>query len=110
MSSEKISIVNFIRDLYKTNQQIPLHEPFFFGDEKKDIEVALNENLVSTYGLFVSKFEKSLKKIVKKKEVIAVNSGTSALHLSLIAAGVNNNSYVLTQSLTFVATCNAISY
>lgn len=110
MSSDKISIVSFIRDLYKTNQHIPLHEPYLFGDEKKDIEQVLKENLVSTYGLFVTKFEKKLQKIIKKKQVIAVNSGTSALHLSLIAAGVEDNNYVLTQPLTFVATCNAISY
>ena len=61
-------------------------------------------------GEFVKEIENKIRKITKSNHVVAVNSGTSALHISLILSGANEKTEIITQPLTFVATCNAIAY
>ena len=63
-----------------------------------------------TNGSEVKKFENNLKKIVEAKYCVAVNSGTSALHLALISLGIKKNDEVLVPSFTFPATVNALTY
>ena len=103
-------IVNFIKKTYDTDQFIPLHEPKFIGNEKKYINECINSTYVSSKGKFIDQFEENIANYTKSKYAIATNSGTSALHISLILAGVEKNCEVITQPLTFVATCNAINY
>ncbi len=110
MRPELIRLVNFSKDLYNNPDFIPLHEPCFIGDEKKYVNECLESTFVSSVGKFVNQFEKRLADFIGVKHVVATHSGTSALHISLLLAGVENNSEVITQSLSFVATCNAISY
>lgn len=102
--------INFIREIYNTESFIALHEPKFIGNEKKYLSECIESSFVSSVGKFVDKFEKKIAKYTGAKYAVATSNGTSALHTSLILAGVDSNSEVITQPLTFVATCNAINY
>ena len=103
-------LVKFIQTLYNTKEFIPLHEPRFFGNEKKYLNECIDSTYVSSVGKFVDIFEEEFAKKVGSKYAISTLSGTAALHISLIVAGVCSDDEVITQALTFVATCNAISY
>ena len=103
-------VINFIQKTYKTKGLIPLHEPKFIGNEKKYLNECVDSTFVSSVGKFVGKFEEKIANYTDAKYAIAINSGTSALHIALLLANVERNDEVITQALTFVATCNAISY
>ena len=102
-------IITFIKKLYNKDF-IALHEPVFIGNEKKYVNECIDTTFVSSVGKFVNKIEEKLCKITGSKYAIATVNGTSALHIALKLAGVKENTEVITQPLTFVATCNAISY
>ena len=89
---------------------IPLHSPLFIGNEKKYLEECIDSTFVSSAGKFVKQLELKVAKYTGVKHAIATSSGTSALHISLLMSGVNREDEVITQPLTFIATCNAISY
>lgn len=103
-------IVDFIKSIFKTDEFIPLHEPKFIGNEKKYLNECIDSTFVSSVGKFVDKFEKDFASYVGSKYAIATVNGTAALHISLLLAGVKDDDEVITQPLTFIATCNAISY
>ena len=86
-----------------------LHEPIFIGNELKYIKRCFKENLISI-GTFVNKFEDKIKKYLSIKYAVAVNSGTSALHISLKIAGAKIKTEVIAPSITFIAPINAILY
>lgn len=92
------------------NSFIPLSIPNFEGNEKKYVEDAVDKGWVSTGGSYVSKFEKALACYLKVKDVAVCQSGTSAIHLSLIEAGVNAGDTVIVPSLTFIAAVNPVKY
>ena len=102
--------INFVRGIYGTKKYIPLHEPKFIGNEKRYLNQCIDTTFVSSVGKFVGKFEKKIAKYTSTKYAIATTNGTSALHISLILAGVEREDEVITQPLNFVASCNAISY
>lgn len=102
--------VRFVRDLYCTNGLIPLHEPKFIGNEKQYLLDAIDSTFVSSVGPLVGQFENRVAEYTGANYAIATVNGTAALHIALKLAGVVDNSEVITQSLTFVATCNAIRY
>jgi len=104
------SALKFIQDIYKTKKFIPLHEPRFIGNEKSFLLKTIDSTFVSSVGEFVDRFESDLSSFTGSEKAIALVNGTSALHLSLVLSDVQPDDYVITQSLTFVATCNAISY
>ncbi len=103
-------IVKFIKQTFKTNEFIPLHEPRFVGNEKKYLNECIDSTFVSSVGKYVDRFEKEFASFVGAKYAIATVNGTAALHISLILANVKKDDEVITQPLTFIATCNAISY
>lgn len=103
-------IIEFIRDIYKTEAFIPLHEPRFRGNEKKYINECIDSTFVSSVGKFVDQFEALVAEFTGAKYAIATVNGTAALHIGLLLADVQPNDEVITQPLTFVATANAISY
>ncbi|HOW17309.1 MAG TPA: LegC family aminotransferase, partial [bacterium] len=70
----------------------------------------IDSTFVSSVGTYVTKFEDMIKEYTGCKHAIATSNGTTALHLALLLAGVKREHEVITQPLTFVATCNAISY
>ena len=102
-------VVDFIKNLYK-KEPVPLHEPLFNGREKEYITDCIDSTFVSSVGEYVSKFENMISEYVGSKFAIATVNGTSALHIALKLSGVKENTEVITQPLTFVATCNAIRY
>jgi perosamine synthetase len=104
------NVVEFIQNLYQTKEFLPLHEPRFIGNEKKYLNECIDSTFVSSVGKFVDQFEVEFAKKVGSKYAIATVNGTAALHVSLILAGVQKDDEVITQPLTFIATCNAIKY
>jgi len=101
-------VVAFIKEQYKGADQIPLHEPVFDDRELELVSSSIRSTFVSSVGEFVDEFERALASYVGAPRVVVTSSGTSALHVSLHALGVSHGDVVVTQPLTFVATCNAI--
>lgn len=104
------NVIRFIRDLYGTDEYLLLHAPCFIGNEKKYLDECIDTTFVSSVGAFVTRFEKEIAEYTGSPSAVVCVSGTNALHMSLMLAGVERNDEVLTQPLTFVATCNALSY
>jgi len=102
--------INLIRKVYESNKLIGLHEPIFNGNEKKYLIECIDSSFVSSVGKFVDTFEDNISNYVGTKYAVATSSGTSALHVALLVSNVGINDEVITQPLTFVATCNAIKY
>jgi len=102
--------IKFIKDLYNTDNFIALHEPRFRGNEKEYLTQCIDSTFVSSVGAFVNKFEEEIAKYTGAKYAIATVNGTSALHTCLLLANVKKDDEVITQSLSFIATANAISY
>ena len=103
-------ITDFIHDLYGGGDFIPLAVPVFIGNEKKYLNECIDTTFVSSVGKFVDRFEEDTARYTGCKRAVVCVSGTNALHMSLMLAGVEKDDEVLTQALTFVATCNALSY
>ncbi|ENU2796590.1 aminotransferase LegC [Campylobacter jejuni] len=101
--------ISFIKSLFN-KENITLHEPCFIGNEKKYLLECIDSGFVSSVGEFVTRFEEALKEKTKARFVIATNTGTAALHIALLANGIDENCEVITQSISFVATANAIAY
>ncbi len=108
--NQNFAVINFIKSIYNKNKFIPLHEPRFIGNEKKYLNECIDSTYVSSAGKFVDDFEEKIAKYIGTKYAVATSNGTSALHISLILADVDKDSEVISQPLTFVATCNAINY
>lgn len=92
------------------SKKIWLSSPHMGGYEEKFIEDAFAENWVAPLGPNVDGFEKDIQDYLGGKYVAALSSGTSAIHLALILAGVERDDEVLCQSFTFSATANPILY
>ncbi len=89
---------------------IPLSIPNFEGNEKKYVNEALDQGWVSTGGAFITELERQLAGFLHTENVAACQSGTSALHLSLVEAGVQPGDVVLVPPLTFIAAVNPVRY
>lgn len=103
-------LIEFVRDHYRTGEFIPLHAPVFRGNEKSYVEETIDSTFVSSVGAFVDRFERDMAAYTGSPRAVATVNGTAALHVALRLVGVGQNDYVITQPLTFVATCNAIAY
>lgn len=104
------SLIRFIRDQYHSDKVIPLHAPVFPGRAREYVMEAIDSTFVSSVGAFVDHFEHEMAAYTGSPKAVAVVNGTAALHVALKLAGVKPGSLVITQPLTFVATCNAIVY
>ncbi|ERM59188.1 aminotransferase DegT [Vibrio cyclitrophicus ZF205] len=102
------SIVEFVRDTYKTDEFIPLHAPTFNGNEKAYVMETIDSTFVSSVGKFVDDFERKIEAYTGTAKAVATVNGTAALHAALYMADVQRGDLVITQALTFVATCNAL--
>lgn len=102
--------INFIKQLYGTDNIIPLHSPVFIGNEKKYLNDCIDSTFVSYVGKYVTEFEELTAKYTGSNYAIAVVNGTTALQIALNLIGVENGDEVITQPLTFVATANAIKH
>lgn len=89
---------------------IPLSIPNFEGNEKKYVNEALDAGWVSTGGAYITKLEKVMAEFLHTDNVAACQSGTSALHLSLVEAGIKPGDVVLVPPVTFIAAVNPVKY
>jgi len=103
-------LIAFAKQLYPGEAFIPLHAPVFRGNEKAYLVDCIDSTFVSSVGAYVDRFEQMMRDITGAPYAIATVNGTAALHLALMLAGVGDDDEVITQPLSFVATCNAISY
>ncbi len=110
MDNSHQAVIEFIRGLYKTEKFIPLHEPRFLGNEKKYLLDCIDSTFVSSVGKFVDQFESMICEFTGARYAVATVNGTAALHIALKLVGVDSGDEVITQPLSFIATCNAISY
>lgn len=89
---------------------IPLHRPVFEGNERQYLVDCIDSNFVSSVGAKVNEFERKVADFTGSKHAVSTVSGTAALHVAIELAGVKPGDEVISQALTFIATCNAISY
>lgn len=89
---------------------MPLSEPEISGNEWKYIKECLDTGWVSSVGKYVTRFEEMMADYVGADYAVATVNGTSALHISLIAAGVQPGDEVIVPALTFIAPVNAVRY
>ena len=92
------------------DKMIPLSIPNFEGNEKKYVNDAIDQGWVSTGGAYITRLEEILAAFLQTEKVAACQSGTSALHLSLLEAGVEPGDVVLVPPLTFIAAVNPVKY
>ena len=102
--------IDFIKSVYGNQEFTPLAVPVFQGNEKAYLNECIDTTFVSSVGKFVDRFEEDMAKYTGAKKAVVCVSGTNALHMSLLLAGVQRDDEVITQALTFIATCNALSY
>ncbi len=103
-------LIRFVRDQYATDEFIPLHAPVFNGREREMVLDTIESTFVSSVGAYVDRFENAIAAFTGSPRAVAVMNGTAALHVALKLGGVKPHDLVVTQPLTFVATCNAINY
>lgn len=104
------SLISFVRDQYRTDEFIPLHAPVFAGQERNYVTDTIDSTFVSSVGAYVDRFERDMVAYTGSPRAVAAVNGTAALHIALQLVGVKLGELVITQPLTFVATCNAIAY
>ncbi len=102
--------IEIVRKAFSTDKFIPLHEPRFVGREKEMLNDCIDSTFVSYLGKYVTEFENQTAQFTGAKYCLSVVNGTAALHMAMLGVGVSPGTEVLTQSLTFVATANAIRY
>ncbi|MBP1614918.1 MAG: putative aminotransferase [Bacteroidetes bacterium] len=103
-------IVNTIKGLFPKQDFVPLHAPCFVGNEKKYLNECIDSTFVSSVGKFVDRFENEMAAYTGAKKAVVCVNGTNAIQMALMMVGVERGDEVLTQPLTFIATCNALSY
>lgn len=103
-------LIDFVKDHFETESFIPLHAPVFGDDEKTYVSNTIDSTFVSSVGEYVNQFEQDIADFTGSEGAVATVNGTAALHVCLKLAGVEAGDLVITQALTFVATCNSIKY
>ncbi|KPN17063.1 aminotransferase DegT [Xanthomonas sp. Mitacek01] len=99
----------FVRGIFG-NDYIPLHRPVFEGNERQYLVDCIDSNFVSSVGEKVTEFEHQIAAFTGARYAVATVNGTAALHTALQLVGVEPGTEVISQALTFIATCNALSY
>lgn len=93
-----------------TRNYIPLSVPNLKGNELKYVVDAVETEWVSSGGSYINEFEAKVASFIHNEEAVAVQSGTAALHLALLEAGVQYGEEVIAPTLTFIAAVNPIRY
>jgi len=97
-------------DVTTSDRIIPLSVPEIRGNEWKYLKECLDTNWLSSAGPFVGRFEGMVSEFVGANHGIATSSGTAALHIALLVAGVQPDDEVLVSTLTFIAPANTVRY
>jgi aminotransferase in exopolysaccharide biosynthesis len=103
------AVVELVHGIYGPGE-VPLHRPVFAGREREALVDCIDSNFVSSVGPEVGAFESAVAGYTGAAHAVATENGTAALHVALLLAGVRAGDEVITQAMTFVATCNAIRY
>ena len=104
-------VIEFIKSLYpEYKDNVFLHAPVFFGNEKKYLNDCIDTTFVSSVGQYVNRMEQMVADFTNATSAVVCVNGTNALYMSLLLSGVEQGNEVITQPLTFIATVNAISY
>ncbi|CAI09481.1 predicted pyridoxal phosphate-dependent enzyme apparently involved in regulation of cell wall biogenesis [Aromatoleum aromaticum EbN1] len=103
------ALVDLVGTLYGGGPT-PLHRPVFEGNEKQYLIDCIDSNFVSSVGARVTEFEERIAGFTGARFAVATVNGTAALHVALQLAGVARGDEVISQALTFIATCNALTY
>jgi perosamine synthetase len=103
------AVVDLARSIFGPDF-IPLHRPVFEGNERQYLVDCIDSNFVSSVGAKVTEFEQQIAAFTGARFAIATVNGTAALHAALLLVGVQRDDEVISQALTFIATCNALSY
>ena len=90
--------------------KIPVANTFLIGSEKKYVDDCLETGWISSAGKYIELFEAAFAEFCGVRHAVACCNGTVALHLALVALGVEAGDEVIVPTLTFVATPNAVSY
>lgn len=93
-----------------TRNYIPLSVPNLKGNELKYVVDAVETEWVSSGGSYINEFEAEVASFIHNEQAVAVQSGTAALHLALLEAGVQYGEEVIAPTLTFIAAVNPIRY
>lgn len=108
MMADFSQITDLIKSLYPEMNPVLLHCPQFLGNEKKYLNECIDTKFVSYVSHFVTDMEGHIKKLTGAKYAVAMVSGTEALHMAFVAAGVKPGDEVISQPLTFAATSAVI--
>src|SRR5690606_40543662 len=103
-------LVTFVRDLYQTQDFIPLHAPSFTGNEKAYLNRTIDSTFVSSVGEFVDQFEAQVQDFTQSSRAIATVNGTAALHAALYMADVRAGDLVDRKSTRLNSSHVKISY
>ena len=110
MTSKNVDHIVRIAQAIHGPSPVPLHRPIFDGNERRYLVECIDSNFVSSVGARVNEFERQVADFMGMKHGIATVNGTAALHVALRLAGASQGEEVITQAVTFIATCNALSY
>ena len=103
------NLTEFLRSYYYPETMFPLHRPIISDSDKSCVLSILDSGYVSSVGAEIEEFENKICLLTGAESCVAVTNGTAALHASLNFIGCEQNDYVITQAMSFVATANAIS-
>lgn len=107
-------IPEWIKKIYnpkiKGKNRIPIYSPVFGNNEKKYLVKCIETGWISSKGNYVALFEKNFANYCNSKYAVSCSSGTAALHLSLLASGINRNHEVILPAFTMISTALAVSY
>lgn len=90
--------------------RIPVAVPVLDGNEKKYVNECLDSTWISSAGEFLGRFERQFADYCGVKHAIAINNGTTAIHLALVAMGIGAGDEVIVPTLTYIASANAVTY
>ncbi|HFI0187297.1 TPA: DegT/DnrJ/EryC1/StrS family aminotransferase [Streptococcus suis] len=101
---------DFSREVEPFKNKVWLASPTMHGDELEYMKEAFDTNWMTTAGSNIYALEEMVKEYTNSEQVVALSSGTSALHLAMKLAGIKSGDYVFCSDVTFSATVNPITY
>ena len=110
LSTTRTKSIDFIRSCFPNEAPIPLHRPCFGPSDEAAVASCVKSNFVSSVGELIGELEGRIAHFSGAARGVATVNGTAALHVALRLVGVEQDNEVLTQAVTFVATCNAVAY
>ena len=101
---------DFSKKVVPFENKVWLASPTMHGEELKFMKEAYDTNWMTTAGSNINALEEQIKDYTKSENVVALSSGTSALHLAMKLAGIKKGDFVFCSDVTFSATVNPVTY